>query len=153
MGKNYGRVAIGLSGGAAKGLAHIGVLKALEEHGIEPDYIAGTSAGALVGGLYCAGISVRELERITTTIDKTNFRDLVDFTWAKGSMVAGRKVEEFLRGIVGNVHIENLEKPFIATAGDYHRMYRLRETYGEGSKAASTGERKTRICKSLINRE
>lgn len=114
----YGRVAVGLSGGAAKGLAHIGVLKALEEHGLEPDYIAGTSAGALVGGLYCAGVSVSELEGLTASLGKTEFRKLLDFTWAKGSVVAGKEVEAFLQRLVGDIQIEDMKKPFVATAVD-----------------------------------
>ena len=63
------RVGLVLSGGAARGLAHIGVLKALEEQGVEIDAIAGTSMGAVVGGLYAAGYSVAELERLATQLD------------------------------------------------------------------------------------
>ena len=57
------KVGLVLSGGGATGLAHIGVLKALEEHGISIDYITGTSAGALVGSLYAAGYSPEEIEQ------------------------------------------------------------------------------------------
>lgn len=63
------RVGLVLSGGAARGLAHIGVLKALEEQGIAIDAIAGTSMGAVVGGLYAAGYSVAELERLAIELD------------------------------------------------------------------------------------
>ena len=63
------RVGLVLSGGAARGLAHIGVLKALEEQGISIDAIAGTSMGAIVGGLYAAGYSVAELERLALELD------------------------------------------------------------------------------------
>jgi len=58
------KVGLVLSGGGAKGMAHIGVLKVLEENGIKPDYITGTSMGAIVGGLYAIGYSVRDIERI-----------------------------------------------------------------------------------------
>lgn len=58
-----------LSGGAARGLAHIGVLKALEEHGIQIDAVAGTSMGAVIGGLYASGYSVAELEQLALTLD------------------------------------------------------------------------------------
>ena len=58
-----------LSGGAARGLAHIGVLKALEEHGVRIDAIAGTSMGAVIGGLYAAGYSVEELEKLALNLD------------------------------------------------------------------------------------
>lgn len=63
------RVGLVLSGGAARGLAHIGVLKALEEQGVVIDAIAGTSMGAVVGGLYAAGYRVAELERLATELD------------------------------------------------------------------------------------
>ena len=63
------RVGLVLSGGAARGLAHIGVLKALEEQGVAIDAIAGTSMGAVVGGLYAAGYSIAELEKLATELD------------------------------------------------------------------------------------
>ena len=58
------KVGLVLSGGGAKGLSHIGVIKALEENGIPIDYIAGTSMGAIVAGLYVAGYSVEEMEQL-----------------------------------------------------------------------------------------
>lgn len=63
------RVGLVLSGGAARGLAHIGVLKALEEQGVAIDAIAGTSMGAVVGGLYAAGYSIAELEKLATELN------------------------------------------------------------------------------------
>ena len=63
------KIGLVLSGGAARGLAHIGVLKALEEQGVHIDAIAGTSMGAVVGGLYASGYSVEELEKLATTLD------------------------------------------------------------------------------------
>ena len=61
------KVGLVLSGGGATGLAHIGVLKALEEHGIPVDYITGTSAGALIGALYAAGYSPEEIELLASS--------------------------------------------------------------------------------------
>ncbi|WP_295483396.1 patatin-like phospholipase family protein [Pseudomonas sp. SC11] len=63
------KVGLVLSGGAARGLAHIGVLKALEEQGVRIDAIAGTSMGAVVGGLYASGYSIEELEHLALTLD------------------------------------------------------------------------------------
>lgn len=63
------KVGLVLSGGAARGLAHIGVLKALEEQGVRIDAIAGTSMGAVVGGLYASGYSIEELEHLARTLD------------------------------------------------------------------------------------
>lgn len=67
--KHKPKVGVVLSGGGAKGLAHIGVLKALEEAGIEVSYIGGTSMGAIVGGLYAAGYSAKELDSIFSALD------------------------------------------------------------------------------------
>ncbi|HVF57170.1 MAG TPA: patatin-like phospholipase family protein, partial [Pyrinomonadaceae bacterium] len=58
------RLGLALSGGAARGAAHVGVLKVLRENGIKIDCVAGTSAGALVGGAYAAGMSIEELEEL-----------------------------------------------------------------------------------------
>ena len=65
----HSKIGLVLSGGAARGLAHIGVLKALEEQGIHVDAIAGTSMGAVIGGLYAAGYKVDEIERIAKEMD------------------------------------------------------------------------------------
>jgi len=66
---NHPKVGLVLSGGGAKGLAHIGVLKVLEEEGIRPDYIAGTSMGSIIGGLYALGYNSTELDSIVKNID------------------------------------------------------------------------------------
>lgn len=72
------KVGLVLSGGGAKGFAHIGVLKALEESGVRIDYIAGTSMGAIVGGLYAAGYTANELDSIITNTDFTTLiQDLI----------------------------------------------------------------------------
>ncbi|MGM0375712.1 MAG: patatin-like phospholipase family protein [Bacteroidota bacterium] len=68
---NHPRVGLVLSGGGAKGLAHIGVLKILEEEGIRPDFIAGTSMGSIIGGLYAIGYNASELDSIVKNIDWT----------------------------------------------------------------------------------
>ncbi|MFP4644080.1 MAG: patatin-like phospholipase family protein [Spirochaetales bacterium] len=114
----YGSVAVGLAGGAAKGLGNLGALKALEEFNLRPTAIAGTSAGALVGGLYAAGKTVAELEALLSGLTQRDVRKLVDLTWAPGSFVAGRKLEEFLYDLVGDVRVEELDLPFVATAVD-----------------------------------
>ena len=72
------KVAVVLSGGGSKGLAHIGVLKALEEKGVPIDYIAGTSIGAIIGGLYASGYSPDSIEKIFLSDDLIR--------WATGEM-------------------------------------------------------------------
>lgn len=68
-GQERPRIGLVLSGGGAKGMAHIGVLKELERHGIRPDYITGTSMGSIVGGLYAVGYSANEIEEIALAMD------------------------------------------------------------------------------------
>ena len=63
------RIGLVLSGGGAKGLAHVGVLKAIEEAGIRDDYVAGTSMGAIVGGLYASGYSASEIDSVLRVYD------------------------------------------------------------------------------------
>ena len=63
------KIGLALSGGGARGAAHVGVLRVLEEEHVPIDYIAGTSMGAVIGGLYAAGVSVEGLERLLTEID------------------------------------------------------------------------------------
>ena len=118
MGRRFAYPGLALAGGAAKGLAHIGVLKALEEVEITPSCITGTSAGSLIGGLYAAGLSVAELERVVSELGGWEFSKLLDVTWARGSLVAGRSVTKFLRDLVGDVRIQDLKIPFVATAVD-----------------------------------
>ncbi|UCE17566.1 MAG: BamA/TamA family outer membrane protein [Gemmatimonadota bacterium] len=85
------KVGLALSGGGARGLAHIGVLKALEEAGIQVDMIAGTSMGSIVGGLYAAGYSAEELERLALNID---WADLFVDTPARTDLFLGQKQEK-----------------------------------------------------------
>lgn len=118
MARTLGSVAVGLAGGAAKGLGNLGALKALEHRGIQPTAIAGTSAGSLIGGLYAAGKSVSELETLLSGIGQSEVRKLVDLTWARGSVFAGKRIEEFLHDLVGDIRIENLSIAFSATAVD-----------------------------------
>ena len=75
--KKYDNVKIGLAlgGGASRGFAHIGVLKAFEEYGIKFDFVAGTSVGSLVGAFYCAGKSASEIEMIAKSIKEKDIRN------------------------------------------------------------------------------
>lgn len=77
-----------LSGGGARGLAHIGILKVLEEHGIKPDYISGTSIGAVIGSLYSMGYSATEVEAIVLSID---WARLTDDTYKRKDIYIGQK--------------------------------------------------------------
>ncbi|WBX73763.1 patatin-like phospholipase family protein [Tenacibaculum pacificus] len=73
MAQNQPKIGLVLSGGGAKGFAHIGVLKELEKAGVQVDYIGGTSMGAIIGGLYATGYSADQIEQI---ILKTDFNEI-----------------------------------------------------------------------------
>jgi NTE family protein len=111
------KIALALGGGAARGWAHIGVLKALDEEGIEIGMIAGTSIGALVGGCYFAG-KLDELESFARSLTMRRMAALLDFTIGGGGLFAGmrltRRMQEHLEGL----SIEDLGRPFVAVAAE-----------------------------------
>lgn len=120
MKKHIGNKKVGLvlGSGSAKGLAHIGVLKYLEEMNIKIDCIAGSSIGAMIGGAYAAGISIRKIEDIALKTDLASSVKYFLPTISKSGLITGTKVKEFLKDIVGDIEIENLKIPFTATATD-----------------------------------
>jgi NTE family protein len=116
------RVALALSSGAAKGLAHVGVIQVLEEHGIEVDAIAGTSIGAYVGSLHAAGFNGRQLEELA--LDLETSRDLLrlvdpSFPPRRG-FIHGRRIADRLRRSLSNRRIEDLPKPLRVVATELH---------------------------------
>ncbi|MFA4906653.1 MAG: patatin-like phospholipase family protein [archaeon] len=112
------KIGLALSGGAAKGLAHIGVIKALEESGIKVDYIAGSSMGALVGAAYASGIPIDTLEKIAINTDWMTAAKLFMPGFSTAGLVDGKRVKEFLYTLYGDKKIEDLPIPFAATAAD-----------------------------------
>lgn len=110
------RIGIALGGGGARGWAHIGVLRTLLTAGFEPDIIAGTSIGAIVGGAYAAG-RLDELEAFARSIDRRSIWRLVDVNLGKGGgLVTGERVASKLTEIIGTHNIEDLKKKFAAVA-------------------------------------
>lgn len=110
------RIGLALSGGATHGAAHIGVLKVLEAEGIKPAYVAGTSAGALVGAAYCSGIPVPEIEKLFLELE---WPDLLRPTVRpKLSFFNAQPLEAFLKTCMGEKNIEDLAIPFAAIACD-----------------------------------
>ena len=108
---------LALSGGAARGIAHIGVLRALEQHRIPIDFVAGTSAGALVGGALAAGIPVAELEEIGRRL---RWRDMGRVTLSRLGIQSNARMEDFLRARLPVTRFEDLRIPFAAVATDLH---------------------------------
>ena len=110
MGKKLG---VALGAGAARGLAHIGVLKVLHAQKIYPDYLAGTSMGAVIGALYAAGYTPEEIERLAST---AHWKDMIDFTLPKHGMLRGKKVEEQLRKLLQGKTFSQLSIPLQVVA-------------------------------------
>lgn len=111
------QVALVLSSGGARGYAHIGAIKALEERGYEITSVAGASMGALVGGVYCAG-KLKELTEWFCSLTKRDIISLMDFSLSTNHVMKGKKVMSNLETILGNIQIEELPKDFRAIAAD-----------------------------------
>lgn len=113
------KIGLALGGGGAKGLAHIGVIKALLNAGIKIDYIAGTSMGALVGGWYAATGDVETLEDLILHVKKSDFfsvKEIFNHKNKDGSFFRAESIADKLRKELGNIKIEDLTTPFIALA-------------------------------------
>jgi NTE family protein len=116
MRKKDGRtIGLALGGGAARGLAHIGVLKVLEEERIAVHRVAGTSAGSLIGSLFCAGFGWRGLRE---TAQKIDWSDLVTPTWPTLGVVSPEKLEKTLSRLLQGRSFDDLAIPFRAVAAD-----------------------------------
>lgn len=119
MRKKKSGIGLVLGSGAARGLSHIGVLKVLEEHNVPVDYIAGTSIGAIIGGLYAFGLSAFEIEKIVEDVGTKGWVKILKPTLSHSGFMSGKSVVEFFKSIVGNVRIENLKIPFSCVATDF----------------------------------
>lgn len=109
------RVGLALSGGAARGIAHVGVLRVLTENQIPIDYIAGTSAGALVGGALAAGMSVDEIEEIGRRL---RWSDMGRITVSRLGVQSNARMEQYIRARFPVTRFEELHVPFAAVATD-----------------------------------
>jgi NTE family protein len=109
--------ALVLSSGGARGYAHIGAIKILEQNGFRITSIAGTSMGALVGGIFATG-QLEEFEKWISSLDIREVLRLTDFTISKNGLVKGKKVIEKIKEIVPDRNIQDLPIPFCAVATD-----------------------------------
>ena len=106
-------IALALGSGGNRGFAHIGVIKALEAHGIHIDIIVGTSAGSVVGALYAGGYTGEEIEQIALSLDQEH---LDSYNISKRGYISGERLQDFINRELHNRSIEQLDKPFIAVA-------------------------------------
>ncbi len=111
-------VALVLSSGSSRGMAHIGAIKVLLEHGYQITSIAGTSMGAIVGGMYAAG-KLEAFERWCQSLDWKHIVQLVDFSLTHNAFVKGEHIMEEFEDILGDVRIEDLPIPLSIVATDF----------------------------------
>jgi NTE family protein len=114
---NTGRptVALVLGGGGLRGFAHVGALRALEEAGIRPDIVVGTSAGSVVGAAYASGM---DLEQIKSAALNVKVSSLMDFTLSSSGIMRGNKLANWVNTMTGDVPIEKFPIRFAAVATD-----------------------------------
>lgn len=108
-------IALVLGGGAAKGFAHVGVIKALEAHDIAPDMLVGTSAGSVVAALFAAGYNGFELQRISLSMDETTVRDWI---LPNRGFIRGDALQNFINEAVQNRDIQTLNRKLAVVATD-----------------------------------
>lgn len=132
------KIGLALGGGAAKGFAHVGVIKVLETAGIPVHIVTGTSAGSVVGALYAAGYDGFRLQTLAFGLDESKVRDL---TFGSGGVVKGQKLEDYVNQLVHKRPIEKLAKPFGAVATDLDTGKRVlfqRGNTGQAVRASSS---------------
>jgi NTE family protein len=113
------KIGLALGGGAARGFAHIGVIKALESQGIVPDIVVGTSAGSLVGALYAAGNNGFALHQLALGMEEAAISDWSMPLFAKvPGVIKGEAIQQYVNKTVNNVPLEKLKIPFGAVATD-----------------------------------
>lgn len=109
------RIGLALGGGAARGFAHIGVIQVLEESGIRPDLVVGTSAGSLVAAIYASGRSGAQMAYLADTLDESVFTDWV---YPGRGLLRGEGLAKFVRDQTGGLKIEQMRIPLGIVATD-----------------------------------
>ncbi len=123
------KIALALGGGAARGWAHIGVLRALDEAGIEIGMIAGTSIGALVGGCYLSG-KLDELEAFARSLTMRRIASLLDLTIGGSGLFGGMRLTKRMQEHLQGLNIEDLDRPFVAVAAELNTGHEVWITTG-----------------------
>ncbi len=134
------KIALVLGGGGARGLAHIGVLKVFEEENVPVDMVVGTSVGALIGALYCAGVPIDKIEKMGENIRWNDLTEVTDSTLARLLMsehlLSTENFENYLRENIGGRKFEELKIPFSCVATDLITGERIIFREGEVAPAA-----------------
>jgi len=112
------KIGLALGSGGSWGLAHIGVLKVLEENNISIDYISGSSMGAIIGAYYSLNPNIKELEEKVFSLSKKDFAKLLDLNIPKTSLIKGNKIKKFLEELIGNKSFSDTKIPLKIIATD-----------------------------------
>jgi len=112
------KVGLALGGGAARGLAHIGVLEILEKEGVPVDMIAGTSVGAAVGALYAQGKPASQIKELALNMGWRRMVSLVDLTLPRSGFIEGTGIKNLLKSIMGDIDFSDLKIPLSCVATD-----------------------------------
>jgi NTE family protein len=132
------KIGLALGGGAAKGFAHIGVIKMLEANGIVADVVSGTSAGSVVGALYASGMDGFTLQERAFGLDESQIRDI---SLLSGGLIKGQKLQDYVNKLVNNRPLDKLKKPFAAVSTELDTGTRLsfaRGNTGQAVRASSS---------------
>ena len=109
------KLGFALGAGGSRGIAHIGFLKAMEEEGIYPDFIAGCSMGSVIGSAYASGMGLDAMEK---AVRKLRLLDLIAPTRQRGGLFDTRKIRKLLEGYIGDIDFKDLKIPFCCVAVD-----------------------------------
>jgi NTE family protein len=113
------KIGLALGGGAARGFAHVGVIAALEEAGIKPDFVVGTSAGSLVAAMYASGKNAAQLDQIAMAMEEATITDWTLPFFNRG-MIRGEALGRYVNAQVGNLPIERMALPLGIVSTDLH---------------------------------
>jgi len=131
MNPKHKKIGYALGGGAARGLFHIGVLSVLEEYGITPDIIAGTSMGAIIGAMYASGLKTSDLKQIAYSIDWRQATRLADIVaLPKSGLIQGKRIVTLLKSILGEIGFPQLKYKYAAVAADLYTGQQIVFTEG-----------------------
>lgn len=134
----YGKIGLALGGGAARGWSHIGVIRALKAAGIEPDIIAGTSIGAVVGGCYATG-KLDDIESFACELTARGVWNFLDFNLSGSGLITGTRLSARLKTLLGECRIEDLSRQFAAVAteiGTGHEIWLSKGSLAEAVRAS-----------------
>jgi NTE family protein len=112
------KIGIALGGGAVKGFAHIGVLQVLEKYGITPSFVAGTSMGSLIGGLYASGVTTGEMEEESSNLKVNQIADIKVFSMFIRGIFGGKKLSSLIEKYSKSAMIEDFKIPYRAVSVD-----------------------------------